>query len=119
LTPFVARINGIRRRHPALQRLRSIAFHDSTNPQIIVYSKVSDRGDDVMVVVVTLDPYHVQDGTLGLDLVALGLPVDRPFDVHDELSGETYTWWGPNPYVRFEPWVRVAHVLAVPSRRMP
>jgi starch synthase (maltosyl-transferring) len=118
LTPFVARINGIRRRHPALQRLRGVAFHDSTNPQIMVYSKVSDRGDDVMLVVVTLDPYHLQEGTLGLDLSALGLPFDRPFDVHDELSGETYTWWGPNPYVRFEPWVRVAHLLAVPSRRM-
>jgi len=29
-----------------------------------------------------------------LDLGALGLAADRPFEVHDELGGETYTWHG-------------------------
>ena len=117
MAPLIARINGIRSRHPALQRLRGIQFHDTSNPQVIAYSKVSDDGDDVMLMVVTLDPYHLQEAVLDLDLVALGLPLDRPFEVDDELSGEAYTWWGPNPYVRLEPWVRVAHVFSVPSRR--
>jgi starch synthase (maltosyl-transferring) len=119
LVPLVARINGIRRRHRALQELRSIRFHDSANPQIIAYSKMSDDGTDVMLMVVSLDPYHLQESTLGLDLDHLGLPWDRPFDVRDELSDETFSWWGPNPYVRLEPWTRVAHVLAVPSASPP
>jgi starch synthase (maltosyl-transferring) len=117
LAPLIARINGIRRRHPALQRLRGIQFHDTSNPYVIAYSKVSEDGDDVMLIVVTLDPYHLQDAILDLDLAALGLPADRPFDVHDELSGEAFSWWGPNPYVRLEPWERVAHMLTVPARR--
>jgi starch synthase (maltosyl-transferring) len=115
LVPLITRVNEIRRRHPALQRLRSIQFHGSDNPQIIAYSKISDHGDDVILVVVSLDPYNMQAGTLGLDLGALGLPWDLPFTAYDELSGETYRWLGPNPYVKLEPWARVAHILHLPG----
>ncbi|HSS11878.1 MAG TPA: alpha-1,4-glucan--maltose-1-phosphate maltosyltransferase, partial [Acidimicrobiales bacterium] len=115
LVPLISRVNHIRRRHPALLRLRTIHFHHSDNPQIIVYSKVSDDAADVMLMVVSLDPYHRQEATLGLDLGALGLPWDRPFSALDELSGDTYEWLGPNPYVRLEPSERVAHVLYLPG----
>ena len=118
LVELITAVNRIRRRHPGLQRLRSTRFHQSDNPQIITYSKVSDDGDDVVLMVVSLDPYHVQEATLGLDLGALGLPVDRPFAVVDELSLERYDWLGPNPYVRLEPWARVAHVLWFPEARV-
>src|SRR5262249_51907524 len=37
LAPLMTAINEIRRRHPALHRLRTIEFHPSNNPQIIVY----------------------------------------------------------------------------------
>jgi starch synthase (maltosyl-transferring) len=76
---------------------------------------VSHDADDVMLMVVSLDPYHRQEATLGLDLGALGLPSDRSFAAVDESSGETYEWLGPNPYVRLEPWERVAHVLYLPE----
>jgi starch synthase (maltosyl-transferring) len=115
LVPLIAKVNDIRRRHPALQRLRSIRFHESGNPMIIAYSKVSDHGDDVVLTVVSLDPYNMQETSLGLDLAALGLPWDLPFTAYDELSGETYRWVGPNPYVKLEPWARVAHILHLPG----
>jgi starch synthase (maltosyl-transferring) len=115
LVPLITAVNGIRRRHRSLQRLRTIRFHHSDNAQIIVYSKMSDDGDDVMLMVVSLDPYHRQEATLGLDLGRLGLAWDRSFAAVDELSGETYTWTGPNPYVKLEPWHRVAHILHLPE----
>jgi starch synthase (maltosyl-transferring) len=118
LEPMMRRLNELRREHPALQRLRTIRFHHSENPQVIVYSKVSDDGDDVMLMVVSLDPYHSQQATLGLDLGAIGLPWDRPFVADDLLSGERYDWFGPNPYVKLEPWARVAHVLHLPEARV-
>ena len=119
LAPLVAAVNAIRRRHPALQRLRRTTLHHSDNPLILAYSKVSDDGSDVVLVVISLDPYHMQHTSLALDLEAMGLPSDRPYAAHDELSGETYEWAGPNPYVRFEPWGRVAHILHLPSARPP
>ena len=69
-----------------------------------------------MLVVVTLDPYATQEATLHLDLAALDVSPDHAFEVYDELSGETYTW-GAHPYVKMEPWWRVADVFEV--RKQP
>jgi starch synthase (maltosyl-transferring) len=115
LAPLFTTMNAVRRRHPAFSRLRSIHFHGSDNPNVIAYSKSSDDASDVVLVVVTLDPYATQEATLDLDAVVLGLPLGGVFEVYDELSAETYLW-GPHPYVKFEPWRRVAHVLDVRGR---
>jgi starch synthase (maltosyl-transferring) len=111
LAPLMMALNDIRRRHPALHRLRSIQFHPTTNPAILAYSKLSDDGADAVLTVVNLDPHWVQDARLQLDLAAVGLPSDRPYPVVDELSGERYEWRGWTPYVRLDPADRVAHVL--------
>ena len=111
LAPLMSALNDIRRRHPALHRLRSIRFHSTTNPAIIAYSKVSDDGVDAVLTVVNLDPYWAQDATVYLDLEDLGLPSDRSYAVVDELSGERYQWYGGTPYIRLDPSGRVAHIL--------
>ena len=105
-------VNGIRRRHQAFSRLRNVAFHGTDNPSVMAYSKVSDDGADVVLVVVTLDPYVTQAATLHLDMAALGGSAGGGLRVHDELSGESYTW-GAHPYVVLEPFRRVAHIFAV------
>jgi starch synthase (maltosyl-transferring) len=115
LASLAASVNAIRRRHPALQRLRRTRFHHSDNPLIVAYSKISDDGGDVMLMVVSLDPHHAQSSILTLDLDSLGLSSFRPFTAADELSGETYSWRGPNPYVLLEPWARVAHIIHLPD----
>jgi starch synthase (maltosyl-transferring) len=111
LAPLMTALNHIRRRHPALHRLRSIRFHSTSNPAIIAYSKLSDDGLDAVLMVVNLDPYWAQDGVVHLDLEAVGLPGDRPYVVADELSGGRYQWHGSAPYVRLDPTFHVAHIL--------
>ncbi len=117
LAPLMTALNDIRRRHPALHRLRSIRFHPSSNPAIIAYSKVSDDRTDTVLTVVNLDPDWTQEATLQLDGAGLALPDDRPYPVLDELSGERYHWLGPTPYVRLDPAYRVAHVLDLSQAR--
>jgi starch synthase (maltosyl-transferring) len=74
--------------------------------------------DDVILVVINLDPWGTQEATLFLDLAALGLTrpdgvEDQPFFVaHDVLTAATYGW-GAHPYVRLDPRVQVAHVVRV------
>ena len=119
LAPLAASVNAIRRQHPALQRLRRTQFHHSQNPLIVAYSKISDDGRDVMLMVVSLDPYHTQSSVLALDLAALGLPTDRSYRAFDELSDEEYLWAGPNPFVLLEPWAKVAHILHLPDASPP
>ena len=64
--------------------------------------------------VVNLDPYFTQEGTLRLDVGELGLNPGEPFEVHDMITGETYTW-GTENYVRLAPQVNVAHVFRLPQ----
>ncbi len=117
LAPMMTALNDIRRRHPALHRLRSIRFHPTSNPAVIAYSKVSDDRSDVVLTVVNLDPDWTQEATLQLDLAGLGLPDDRPYVAFDELSGERYHWLGGSPYVRLDPADRVAHLLDLRAAR--
>ncbi|HET9442710.1 MAG TPA: alpha-1,4-glucan--maltose-1-phosphate maltosyltransferase, partial [Acidimicrobiales bacterium] len=111
LAPFMAALNDIRRRHPAFQRLRNIDFHPTTNAAILAYSKVSEDGTDVVLVVVNLDPWAPQECVLDLDLGVLALPWDAPFEAYDELTNQSFTWQGPHPYVRLDPAAVPAHVL--------
>ena len=39
LAPLITALNGIRRRHPALQQLRNFALHPTDNSQIVAFSK--------------------------------------------------------------------------------
>ncbi len=111
LTPFVRRINQLRHDHPALATLRNTHFHLSSKDALLVYSRVSDDGDDVVLCVVNLDPDHWQEDTLSLDLGVLGLPYHEAFEAHDELTGVTFTWQGAHPYVRLDPAEGPGHVL--------
>ncbi|HEX2063477.1 MAG TPA: alpha-1,4-glucan--maltose-1-phosphate maltosyltransferase [Acidimicrobiales bacterium] len=110
LAPFIGQMNDIRKRHPALQRLRNVRFHDTGTHHMIAYSKQTDDRSDVVLVVVNLDPWSTHECVLNLDLGALGLPWDRPFEAYDELTGEAFGWQGPHPYVRLDAG-QAAHVL--------
>ncbi|MGI9034010.1 MAG: alpha-1,4-glucan--maltose-1-phosphate maltosyltransferase [Acidimicrobiales bacterium] len=111
LAPFVTLLNQIRRRHPALAELGNVIVHPTHNDNILAWSKRT--GDDVVLVVVNLDPGGPHEDTLSLDLARLGLPDDQPFEAHDELTATTYTWGGAHPYVRLDPLLQPAHVLSL------
>ncbi len=126
LAPFIARVNDIRRRHPAFRWLKNVRFHGTSNDRFLVWSKGrldegsvagsggASGGGDLVLVVVNLDPHHAQETILDLDLGAMGLPWQGPYSATDELTGETYTWDGPGPYVRLDPWQgQVAHILSL------
>jgi starch synthase (maltosyl-transferring) len=110
LAPYLTQLNRLRAQHPALRRLRNLHFHGSSNDKIIVFSK--REGDDVVLVVCTLDPYGVREGVLDLDLPALGLDWGDTFAAHDLVTGHTWPW-GQFPYVRIDPYTHVAHIVHV------
>ena len=113
LEPLLARLNEIRRLHPALRQLRTITFHHVDNDALIAYSKFDPATGDTVLVVVTLNPFAAEDGTLWLDMGALGMESYDRFWVRDEITGEEYQWGQAN-YVRLDPAKAVAHVLNMP-----
>ena len=108
---MIARINHIRRIHPALHDMRSLTFHKTDNDLLMAYSK--RRGDSCVLTVVNLDPYHTHRGWVDLDLEALGVDEDRTFQVHDLLSGARFSWRGPRNFIELAPQQMPAHVFEV------
>jgi starch synthase (maltosyl-transferring) len=123
LAELIARVNAIRRAHPALQFDRTLRFHETDNDQLLCFSKRAPDGAGPIVVVVNLDPFNMQHGHVRLPLdegdVPAGARDAATFEAHDLLSDETYQWRGEWNYVRLDPPSRVAHILAIANRPSP
>jgi starch synthase (maltosyl-transferring) len=99
LAPFITQLNSIRRKNVALQRLRNLRFHATENDSIIAYSK--RHGDNLILVVVNLDPNFAQETTVHWNMGDLELNGDN-FEVTDLIDGTQYNW-SAHTYVRLDP----------------
>jgi starch synthase (maltosyl-transferring) len=115
LAAFIARVNAARRENKALQRDAGLRFLAVDNEQILAYAKVADDGEAVLVVV-NLDPHHVQSGWLTLDPALVGVEADRPFQVNDLLTGARFLWSGARNFVELDPSRAPAHLFRVRRR---
>jgi starch synthase (maltosyl-transferring) len=106
-------MNRARRENAALQTNDRLLFHATDNPNLIAYSKQSGDGANGMLMVVNLDPFHVQSGWLDLKLWELGLSEGESFQVHDQLTDQRYLWQGRRNYVELSPAAIPAHVFRV------
>jgi len=110
LAPLITLLNDLRRQLAPLQDLRSLRFHHTEDPEVIAYSK--SVGDDLTLVVCTLDPHNVRETTVWWDMPALGMDWQERFVAHDRLTDQTFTW-GQGTYVRLDPLGTVAHIVDV------
>jgi starch synthase (maltosyl-transferring) len=106
LLTAIAKLNHLRRRHPALQRVDTVRFFATENEALIGYTKV--LGDDALVVVVNIDPRMTQEGVADVPVEA-GLP--SVFHVRDAVSEQEFDWVTGRNFVRLGP--GDAHVLEV------
>ncbi len=128
ISPFITRLNLLRKAHPALHWLRNLRFHYCDNPEILCFSKTTRPGavspgpaqpgtvaggeGDTVLVVVNIDPHHPREATVWLNIPALGFSADTELMCTDELTGESYRWGQAN-YVRLDPATAPAHIFAV------
>jgi len=113
LTDFIARINSIRHNNPALQADWRLVFHPISNDQMLCYSKTDASLANVILVVVSLDYRNTQLGWVTVDLTALGVDPEQPYQVEDLISGERYVWQGERNYVELNPHKVAAHIFKV------
>jgi starch synthase (maltosyl-transferring) len=119
LRELIALVNRIRQDNPALQTNATLRFHRVENDKLLCYSKTAtDRilGDNVILVVVSLDPTYVQSGWVELRLDDLGLDRDQAFQVHDLLTGARYLWHGSRNFVQLDPRAVSAHIFRIRRR---
>lgn len=110
MAPYLTTLNAIRRAHPALQDLRSLRFHPTSNPNLLAFTKRD--GDDRIAVVCTVDPHHQHNGVVWWDMDAFDLQFGDRFVAHDLLTKSTWTW-GQETYVELRPWQDVAHIVHI------
>jgi starch synthase (maltosyl-transferring) len=115
LKELIARVNDIRRSHPALQQNATLAFHGTDNPSLLWYSKTSP--DDRVFVVANTTPAFVQHGFVELPIWELGIAPHASYVVEDLLDGSRYTWRGAWNYVKLDPAERMAHIFEVRGRK--
>ena len=128
LAPFLARLNEIRRAHPALRQLRNLRVHWSDDDAVLVYSKHldaqrssdgrSDQGSDgcsdTVLVVANVDPHSVRQTVVHLDTRIWGVEPGEEYQVQDLITGQVWTWTDHN-FVRLDAFTEPVHILHVRS----
>ncbi|MGQ3300195.1 alpha-1,4-glucan--maltose-1-phosphate maltosyltransferase [Reyranella sp.] len=99
----ITMLNRLRRSHPALQSHLGVTFYNAGNDQVLVYGKRVPGAEDMVLVVVSLDPHHPQETGFEIPLWEWKLADDGALDVEDLVHGERFTWHGKNQHLRLDP----------------
>ena len=103
LTTLISRINQIRHEHQALQQTNNIKFCHIENDNLIGFYKWNQDRSSEILVVISLDQYYMQQGTLQLPLQDLGIQHGHKVEVHDLVTGNSYNWYDEWNYVELHP----------------
>jgi starch synthase (maltosyl-transferring) len=99
----IARLNQIRRAHPALQTHLGLRFYQAFNDRILLYGKRVPAQREIVLVAVSFDPHEVQEATIESPLWEFGLPDDAALSVVDLVHGNKFVWQGKYQHVRLDP----------------
>jgi starch synthase (maltosyl-transferring) len=99
----ISKLNRIRRSHPALQSHLGLRFYSAHNDQIILYGKPLPARGDLILVAVSLDPFHAQEATIEVPLWEWNLPDSASVTVRDLMRDVTSVWHGKLQRIRLDP----------------
>jgi starch synthase (maltosyl-transferring) len=113
---LVTKLNRIRRGNRSLRELDNLRFLHIENHNILFYAKATDALDNILLIAVTLDPWHPQSGWVEVPLEDFGLAYDATYQVHDLLTDERFIWRGRRNYIALDPHARPAHIFRLRRR---
>ena len=110
---WITRLNKIRKQNRALQLYSNLRFYPAENDAILFYAKMTAARDNIILVVVNLDPHRKQHSFVDVPIEQFGQMESDEYRVQDLLGGATYTWRGRRNYVELDPEMQPAHVFLV------
>src|SRR6266540_2168891 len=110
---WIARLNKIRKENRALQLYTNLRFYHAANDAILFYGKMTAARDNIILVVVNLDPFRKQNSFVYVPIEEFGQMESDAYQVHDLLSDARYTWRGRQNYVELDPEIQPAHIFLV------
>jgi starch synthase (maltosyl-transferring) len=96
-------INQARKSHSALQQTNQIQFLETANDGLLAYHKWSLDHKEHIIVVVSLDPYYQQSGSLQLPEHIAGRASGQSIRVTDLLTKNSYHWQGNQAFIELHP----------------
>lgn len=112
LGEIISRVNRIRRENPALQTTWNIEFAETTNDQVLCYTKISPEHKNALIIAVNLDPFHTQSAQVDLP-AGINEFLGSTFHVRDLLSGDKFRWNSGRNYVELNPYQMPAHIFKI------
>ncbi|WP_299364206.1 alpha-1,4-glucan--maltose-1-phosphate maltosyltransferase [Winogradskyella sp.] len=103
LTTIISRINHIRHQHEALQQTNNIRFCHIENDNLMAYYKWNEAKTDELLIIVSLDHYYVQQGSVQLPLGELGVHPGHQITVNDLVTGSSYNWYNEWNFIELHP----------------
>jgi starch synthase (maltosyl-transferring) len=98
----ISRLNHIRKANSALQTHTGLRFYPAHNDQVLLYGKPLPTQRDIILVAVSLDPFHVQEATIEVPLWEWQLPDDGAVTVHDLMRDTKFVWTGKLQRIRLD-----------------
>jgi starch synthase (maltosyl-transferring) len=110
---FLTRLNRVRKENRALQQYDNLRFYPAENENVLFYGKMTEARDNIILVIVNLDPWQAHDAFIDVPVEEFGwLPSDS-YQVHDLLWDERYLWHGKRNFVRLDPHTKPLHIFRV------
>ena len=110
---YLTQLNRIRKENRALQNYENLEFNAVENDQILFYSKATAGLDNLILVAVSLDPFHTQSGFAYVPIERFGIGENESYQVEDLLTNERFVWRGRRNFVMLDPNSRPAHIFRV------
>jgi starch synthase (maltosyl-transferring) len=110
---YITRLNHIRLENRALRAYDNLHIHPAENDQILCFSKSTPALDNLIVVVVTVDPWNPQSAFVTIPLEQFGIGASEEYVMEDLLTGEKFHWRGARNFIALDPHHRPAHVFRV------
>ncbi|MEL6303387.1 MAG: alpha-1,4-glucan--maltose-1-phosphate maltosyltransferase [Bacteroidota bacterium] len=103
LTYLITLINGIRKDRPALQQTNNIRFCAIENDQILAFHKWNHDKTDQVLVVISLDSHHMQQGMLQFPWDGIGETNGNGVLLKDGITQNEYRWHDEWNFVELHP----------------
>jgi starch synthase (maltosyl-transferring) len=110
---IIARINRIRRENLALQTTWNLEFFETDNDNLLCFGKTSEEGDNTLIIVANMDPFHTQSGWVRVPIERLSVGAKQSYMVHDLIGDDKYIWEGERNYVEINPKVMPGAIYQV------
>src|SRR5438067_9330893 len=110
---WITLLNKIRKENRALHFYDNLRFYHADHDAILFYGKMTPARDNIVLVVVNLDPHRKQNSYIDVPIDQFGQMESDLYQVHDLLSDARYTWRGRQNYVELDPEIQPAHIFRV------